>query len=134
MPKCNTKHKDYTSCESFSLKTIFNMLCNCSCHINWSYLWNKSYTPAQICFITHTHTESWCGLPVCDMFMLPLLTCEGVTSFSDAKFWGTTELVRHPTPRFFHPAGRESNNLINTALDHIHNTQFYTLWTKMFLY
>lgn len=43
-------------------------------------------------------------LPVCDMLVLPLLSCEGVASFSYTESGGASKLVWYTTARFFHPA------------------------------
>lgn len=42
-------------------------------------------------------------LPVCDMFMLPLLACEGVPPFPDTDFGRTAYLVGNTTPGLPHP-------------------------------
>lgn len=41
--------------------------------------------------------------PVCDMFVLPLLSCKGVPPFPDTEFGCTSYLVRNPTSGLLHP-------------------------------
>lgn len=56
-------------------------------------------------------------LPVCDMFVLPLLSCESVASFPYAESGGTAELVWYTTARLFHPATAQTEREIKKERD-----------------
>lgn len=72
----------------------------------WSCLWGYTH------FHQYVHHRSgfiakWfilITLPVCDMLVLPLLSCESIASFPYAESGGTAKLVWYTTARLFHPA------------------------------
>lgn len=63
-------------------------------------------------------------LPVCDMLVLPFLSCESVAPFPYAESGGAAKLVWYATARFFHPATaetpRDKERKTQTLLSHQH--------------
>lgn len=99
---------------------MWRVMCMC---VGWGfydhYVWLKELGWSWIiCNIAVNPTKN---PPVCDMFVLPLLSCKGIPPFPDTEFGCTAYLVRNSTSGFLHPP------TATTRRGHTHHWKYHII-------